>query len=455
MRAYFGEPEGEKCGLCDSCAGLDSEVFDPGSDDARHGLHAATDFHARPRRRRRRGGEEQPQQQLRHGQMRAGQRPQPGSRRISVPCPQRRCSRPRSRRTCCRRCRWRSPPLADEAESTFDRVASGAAWTPRRRAHWPPLAGEPVVEDLDAWLARGRGRRGRPRSVVAQRQCDQRRRGWRPTGSPGWRAGRNCPRHAGMASPTRSESTSARAGDAVSSAEQIGRRRARPAAIRSRPGGRQCATPTSGPTPSGVPARPSRCRSIARPAGGLDRRHGGQGAPAAATAVAAMDRAARGGNGGGTTRGPSGAAGGGGNGHGGGGGATATIATADGGDRGGGKRPRPRNRGGARARRAQTGERGPRLPGFYNPGGGLDRPSAVSALAARYQATKRGMPSLDGDARRIAELRVRTASRRPACASCRPAARAARSISGVGARRAARSAPPARISVVVCEPPRL
>ena len=61
MRAYFGEPEGEKCGLCDSCAGLDSEVFDPGSADVRHGLHAATDFHARPRRRRRRGGEIQPQ----------------------------------------------------------------------------------------------------------------------------------------------------------------------------------------------------------------------------------------------------------------------------------------------------------------------------------------------------------------------------------------------------------
>ena len=56
MRVYFGEPEGDKCGLCDSCAGLDSEVFDPGSADERHGLHAATDFHARPRRRRRRGG---------------------------------------------------------------------------------------------------------------------------------------------------------------------------------------------------------------------------------------------------------------------------------------------------------------------------------------------------------------------------------------------------------------
>jgi ATP-dependent DNA helicase RecQ len=53
LRSYFGEPEGEKCGLCDSDAGLDSEVFDPGSADERHGLHAATDFHARPRRRRR------------------------------------------------------------------------------------------------------------------------------------------------------------------------------------------------------------------------------------------------------------------------------------------------------------------------------------------------------------------------------------------------------------------
>ena len=53
LRSYFGEPEGEKCGLCDSDAGLDSEVFDSGDADERHGLHAATDFHARPRRRRR------------------------------------------------------------------------------------------------------------------------------------------------------------------------------------------------------------------------------------------------------------------------------------------------------------------------------------------------------------------------------------------------------------------
>ena len=67
MRVYFGEDPGPECGLCDSCAGLDSEVFDPGDADARHGLHAATDFHGRARRRRRRGADKaavvQPQQQ--------------------------------------------------------------------------------------------------------------------------------------------------------------------------------------------------------------------------------------------------------------------------------------------------------------------------------------------------------------------------------------------------------
>jgi ATP-dependent DNA helicase RecQ len=51
MRGYFGEPEGGPCGLCDSCAGLDSEVFDPGEDDHRHELHAVTDFVSRQRRR--------------------------------------------------------------------------------------------------------------------------------------------------------------------------------------------------------------------------------------------------------------------------------------------------------------------------------------------------------------------------------------------------------------------
>jgi ATP-dependent DNA helicase RecQ len=57
VRTYFGEEPGPVCGLCDACAGLDSEVFDPGDADARHSLHAATDFHGRTRRRRRRGAD--------------------------------------------------------------------------------------------------------------------------------------------------------------------------------------------------------------------------------------------------------------------------------------------------------------------------------------------------------------------------------------------------------------
>jgi ATP-dependent DNA helicase RecQ len=78
LRAYFGEPEGDKCGLCDSCAGLDSEVFDPGSADERHGLHAATDFHARPRRRRRGRGPGVEMPALRPG-------PAPGPARAPMP----------------------------------------------------------------------------------------------------------------------------------------------------------------------------------------------------------------------------------------------------------------------------------------------------------------------------------------------------------------------------------
>src|SRR6185436_19035630 len=56
LREYFGEGPGPKCGLCDSCAGLDSEVFDTTAQDGRQELHAATDFHGRKRRRHRRGG---------------------------------------------------------------------------------------------------------------------------------------------------------------------------------------------------------------------------------------------------------------------------------------------------------------------------------------------------------------------------------------------------------------
>lgn len=176
LRAYFGEPEGEKCGLCDSCAGLDSEVFDPGSDDARHGLHAATDFHARPRRRRRRGGEEQPQQQMRHGASPGG-RPdrtdrtdrtdrRPDMPGISAPAPSVGLSPASSGAPISATISFATaiptdvpPPLpmgvvppADEAESSFD----PAIWTTPDPANdarvGEPMPGEPVIDDLALWL---------------------------------------------------------------------------------------------------------------------------------------------------------------------------------------------------------------------------------------------------------------------------------------------------------------
>jgi ATP-dependent DNA helicase RecQ len=136
MRSYFGEPEGAKCGLCDSCAGLDSEVFDPGSADERHGLHAATDFHARPRRRRRgRGG--------------AYDMPGVPSAPIAPPAPMPppapvfETAIPTDV----------LPPLAayelppvDERESTFDL----GMWADAFEA--TPLAGEAIVEFEDGWL---------------------------------------------------------------------------------------------------------------------------------------------------------------------------------------------------------------------------------------------------------------------------------------------------------------
>jgi len=147
MRAYFGEPEGEKCGLCDSCAGLDSEVFDPGSDDARHGLHAVTDFHARPRRRRRRGGEQQPQVQAGHGaQMRGpGRRSgeaQPPAASLGPPVPVFETSIPAEV----------LPPLAPvvvgpvaESEHEFD----AAIWSADDPNQGAPMSGEAVFEAAD------------------------------------------------------------------------------------------------------------------------------------------------------------------------------------------------------------------------------------------------------------------------------------------------------------------
>ena len=133
LRSYFGEPEGEKCGLCDSCAGLDSEVFDPGSADERHSLHAATDFHARPRRRRRgRGGL--------HEAPPFSAPPMPAQPAAPV-------------------FEWAIPndllpplpsfeiPTVAERENTFDE----ALWSDAARLMGEPLSGEVVIQPDDDW----------------------------------------------------------------------------------------------------------------------------------------------------------------------------------------------------------------------------------------------------------------------------------------------------------------
>ena len=136
LRAYFGEPEGEKCGICDSDAGLDSEVFDPGSADERHGLHAATDFHARPRRRRRgRGQQDLPPMSL---------PPVPAQPAAPV-------------------FEWAIPtdllpplplheiPAVAESENSFD----DALWADAAGLPGEPLSGEVVIQPDDDWTASG------------------------------------------------------------------------------------------------------------------------------------------------------------------------------------------------------------------------------------------------------------------------------------------------------------
>jgi len=137
LRAYFGEPEGEKCGLCDSDAGLDSEVFDPGSADERHGLHAATDFHARPRRRRRGrgGGHEAPAGMPAHAQAQAAPPPPkfeweiPGD--VPAPLPP-----------------YEVPPPPD-SEQAFDE----GLWAAADAGVGEPLAGDAVIDMNDPELA--------------------------------------------------------------------------------------------------------------------------------------------------------------------------------------------------------------------------------------------------------------------------------------------------------------
>ena len=133
MRTYFGEDPGPKCGLCDSCAGLDSEVFDPGDADERHGLHAATDFHGRARRRRRRGADKPVAPGKAAAQHVEKQRPMfataiPEVMPATVPPP------------------WVSPP---ESDATVDPTVWDGEASPG-----VPAAGEIVLEpgENDAWL---------------------------------------------------------------------------------------------------------------------------------------------------------------------------------------------------------------------------------------------------------------------------------------------------------------
>jgi ATP-dependent DNA helicase RecQ len=161
LRAYFGEAEGDKCGLCDSCAGLDSEVFDPGSADERHGLHAATDFHARPRRRRRGRGDVRIDPRI--------DAPPPSARPPAPPPPPPPMLFETEIPTDI------LPPLAaleiaapSEHESTFDE----AIWN-----HTPDagsaLGGEPIFELAESWLsADGDGAAGAGAALAADAVAD-------------------------------------------------------------------------------------------------------------------------------------------------------------------------------------------------------------------------------------------------------------------------------------------
>ena len=129
LHTYFGEDPGQPCGLCDACAGLDSEVFDPGDADERHSLHAATDFHGRARRRRRRGSDKVPLPDERQRPMFAT--PIPEVMPTTVPPP------------------WVPPPESDAMidPTVWDGVPAAGE----------PAAGEIVLEpgESDAWLGDG------------------------------------------------------------------------------------------------------------------------------------------------------------------------------------------------------------------------------------------------------------------------------------------------------------
>jgi ATP-dependent DNA helicase RecQ len=145
LRAYFGEPEGAACGLCDSCAGVDSEIFDPGSADSRHGLHAATDFHARPRRRRRRGGVAEPRVPQR---MPARDVPPPREVPAPISAPAFATAIPGELVPFLPAFEIPPPP---PSEATVD----PEVWAPTASGDSAPgmvMAGEPVMDDYAAWV---------------------------------------------------------------------------------------------------------------------------------------------------------------------------------------------------------------------------------------------------------------------------------------------------------------
>jgi hypothetical protein len=377
LRAYFGEPEGDKCGLCDSDAGLDSEVFDSGTDDGRHGLHAATDFHARPRRRRRRGGEEQqPQQtQLRGPQTRQPRLDAPGVAAAVAPARVFATAIPTD---ILPPLPVAPPPVADEFESTFDPSiweavttegdgldgggGGGGGGQSERERVGQPMAGEPVMEDYAMWLAetdtatRAASRNG----VVGHSAPTSTGVAGVPMGSTGDEAEKPLPEHVVATGLPLPEAAAAVDGEAVTGDDATDPfatawESVRDANIR----------PYVEWRVAEVVSLPVITRPASAPGQGGRPNHVGNGGGSGNSHHPRPDHA-RGGGGGG---------GGGGNdrqgrrrrGGGGGGGGPKFR---DRGDRGGGS-----DRGGDRANRGgdrnrdRDRDRGPRLPGFYNPGG--------------------------------------------------------------------------------------
>ena len=134
LRAYFGEPEGEKCGLCDSDAGLDSEVFDPDRPTSAMGCMRPPTF--TPARAVVGVGAPTTISPRRHRHLRRRR------------CRRYHFTRRRSRPTSCRRCRRsRSRSLPGRRAPSTRRSGT----TPANRRQ--PLSGEVVIDPADDWAA--------------------------------------------------------------------------------------------------------------------------------------------------------------------------------------------------------------------------------------------------------------------------------------------------------------